>query len=87
VFLKVLRGDAGPTPESVLPRVENKVLAIWGEADQWTPVDSGLHPGTKLAANFPEKFELVRLPGVGHCPHDEAEEECHSILFDWLRTV
>ena len=53
------------------------MLALWGEADPWTPLNTGLHSGASLGQHL-ETFELVVLPETGHCPHDESPEECHE---------
>ena len=54
-----------------------QVLALWGEADPWTPLNTGTHSGVSLGQHL-ETFELVVLPETGHCPHDESPEECHE---------
>ena len=70
VFLKVFGGPAGPTPEGLLPDIGCPVLALWGSADPWTPVDRGMHPGNGLAPYAKGDFDLVVLDGAGHCPHE-----------------
>ena len=81
---------AGPTPESILPQLECPVLAIWGGADPWTPPDRGMHPATEYHHYVnPEKsaFDLVVLPNVGHCPHDEAPEIVNGLMIDWIQSL
>jgi len=85
VFLKVFGGDPGPTPESFLAKIRVPVLALWGEADPWTVVAMG-EAFSKYAAK-PELYRLERLPGAGHCPHDEAPELVHEIMLPWLKEV
>jgi pimeloyl-ACP methyl ester carboxylesterase len=83
--LKTFGGPPGPTPGStILPRLECPVLALWGGADPWLPVGSGMHPGTEFHKFASKDFELVVLDGVGHCPHDEAPDEVHSIILPWM---
>jgi pimeloyl-ACP methyl ester carboxylesterase len=65
VFLKVFAGPPGPTPESLLPTVRAPILALWGGADPWTPVDKGGHPGSKFG-DFNDDFTLEILQGAGH---------------------
>jgi pimeloyl-ACP methyl ester carboxylesterase len=65
VFLKVFAGPPGPTPESILPTTRAPVLALWGSADPWTPVDKGGHPGSKFG-DFHDDFTLEIMPGAGH---------------------
>ncbi|KAL3917648.1 MAG: hypothetical protein SGARI_007658, partial [Bacillariaceae sp.] len=61
VFLKTFAGDPGPTPEEILPNLECPVMAIWGESDPWTPVDGGMHPGSKFY-EYSHDFELHTIP-------------------------
>ena len=86
VFLKVFAGDAGPTPESILPELECSILALWGDEDPWTPVDKGNHPGSQFF-RYNDNFKLNLIPGAGHCPHDEAPEACHDFLLPWLENL
>jgi pimeloyl-ACP methyl ester carboxylesterase len=56
------------------------VRMIWGEADPWEdPAEARC-----WAAQFSCIRELVVLPGLGHCPHDEAPELVNPILLRWL---
>jgi pimeloyl-ACP methyl ester carboxylesterase len=87
VFLAVFGGEAGPTPADINGEYKNgKILALWGTGDTWTPLDGGLHPGSRLGEYVKEgvEFELVRLEGAGHCPHDETPDLCHKFLGPWL---
>lgn len=83
VFLKVYAGPAGPTPETILPNLKIPILALWGEADPFTPMDQGMHPGTTLA-KYSDQFKLVPIPGAGHCPHDECPDRVHEEMIPWL---
>jgi pimeloyl-ACP methyl ester carboxylesterase len=82
VFLKVFGGDPGPTPESFLAKIECPVLALWGEADPWTVIAMG-----EAFEKHHEHYRLERLPGAGHCPHDDVPELCHEIMLPWLKEV
>lgn len=53
------------------------MLALWGEADPWTPLKTGLHSGESLG-QYLDTWELVVLPETGHCPHDEEPDGCHA---------
>lgn len=44
------------------------VSVLWGEADPWEKYEWGL----KFREGYPAVEEFVSLPGVGHCPQDEA---------------
>ncbi len=56
------------------------VRLLWGERDPWEDPEE--------ARRWSERFDAVRelrvLPGLGHCPHDEAPELVNPILLDWL---
>jgi pimeloyl-ACP methyl ester carboxylesterase len=86
VFLKTFAGPPGPTPESILPNLSCPVFALWGGADPWTPVDAGMHPGTEFH-NYAKNsdFELVVLPNVGHCPHDEVPDLVNAHMISWIQ--
>jgi pimeloyl-ACP methyl ester carboxylesterase len=86
VFLAVFGGPAGPTAESLLPRVTVPVLALWGEHDPWTPLDAGLHPGRSLPPfHGSGQMELRVIPGAGHFPHDEYPELVNAELLAFLQ--
>ena len=87
VFLKVFGGPPGPTPESLLLQIETPILALWGDADPWTPVEKGMHPGTNFHDYAKGAFQLKVLPGVGHCPHDECPDLCHSFMIPWIAAL
>ncbi|NJL85721.1 MAG: alpha/beta fold hydrolase [Leptolyngbyaceae cyanobacterium SM1_1_3] len=79
VFLAFIRYSQGPLPEDLLPQVTCPVLSVWGEADPWEPVELG-----RQLSEFPAVEEFITLPGVGHCPQDEAPELVNPILLEWL---
>jgi len=56
------------------------VRMLWGEADPWEPVAEA----RRWPTLYPCIRELVVLPGLGHCPHDEAPDQVNPILLRWL---
>ncbi|WP_448380677.1 alpha/beta fold hydrolase [Gloeomargarita sp.] len=80
VFLAFVRYSDGPLLEDLLPQVSCPVGMIWGECDPWEPVALG----RALAAQFSQVQAFVSLPGVGHCPQDEAPELVNPLLLAWL---
>jgi pimeloyl-ACP methyl ester carboxylesterase len=53
---------------------------LWGEADPWEdPAEA-----RRWADSFACIQELKVLPGLGHCPHDEAPEQVNPILLNWI---
>ncbi|MCT4366408.1 MULTISPECIES: alpha/beta fold hydrolase [unclassified Synechococcus] len=56
------------------------VRLLWGERDPWeSPAE---------ALEWSEQFDCIQelrvLPGLGHCPHDEAPEQVNPVLLEWL---
>lgn len=83
-FVSVITGPPGPRPEELIPAITAPMLLIWGDADNFTPSDG---PVGKYFQSLPEKranTKFIHLPGVGHCPMDEASEEVHEILLPWM---
>jgi pimeloyl-ACP methyl ester carboxylesterase len=65
-----------PVPgEGLMP-----VRMIWGEADPWEDPAEARRWAERNAC----VQELVVLPGVGHCPHDEAPELVNALLLRWI---
>lgn len=79
VFLAFVRYSQGPLPEDLLPHVQCPVLLIWGEDDPWEPLELG-----RALAAYPTVEDFIGLPGVGHCPQDEAPEQVNPLLRDWV---
>lgn len=81
VFAAILTADPGPSIDELLPRVEQPMLVLWGEADPWTPVQ-----GAKVfqdRAQLPGN-EFISIPNTGHCPHDERPEIINPLVLHWL---
>jgi pimeloyl-ACP methyl ester carboxylesterase len=84
VVFDTLSYSAGPLPEPLLQQITaSTTVPVWvcyGEDDPWTP-------GPRVLA-LPQfgacVKKVVTLPGVGHCPHDEAPELVHPLLMDFL---
>lgn len=83
VFLAFVRYSDGPLLDDLLPQMTCPVLLVWGESDPWEPVALG----RALAQTFPQVRQFIPLPGVGHCPQDEAPELVNPLLLEWLREV
>lgn len=82
VVFDTLSYSAGPLPEQQLAECPKPVWICYGEKDPWTP-------GPRVEAL--KKYDCVErvdsFPGVGHCPHDEAPELVHPILFQFLERL
>lgn len=57
------------------------VRMIWGEADPWEDPSEA----RRWADSFACIQELTILPGLGHCPHDEAPAQVNAILIKWIK--
>ncbi len=76
VFLDFISYSHGPLAEELLPRVRCPVLVGWGAADPWERVAEA----RRLYANAPNVEAFIELPGVGHCPQDEAPEKVNPLI-------
>ncbi|KAG5181483.1 Alpha/Beta hydrolase protein [Tribonema minus] len=75
VFLDFISYSGGPLPEELLPEMQVPVLIGWGEKDPWEPIAQG-----REYAKFKCVEDFVTLPGVGHCPQDEAPQLVNEIV-------
>lgn len=85
-FVALVRSALDPnfasSVKTLLPNLDLPILLFWGERDQFIP--------PKIAQNFVDlnpHLELVMLPKLGHCPHDEAPEQFHQVVLPWLAKV
>ncbi len=56
-------------PAALLPRITAPTLLLWGEQDRLIPISNA-----EDYLRLMPRAELVRLPGIGHLPHEEAPE-------------
>jgi len=82
VFLDFISYSGGPLPEEQLARVpkEVPVVMLWGEKDPWEKIEWG-----RELAKQPSVRAFVPLPGVGHCPQDEAPDVVNPLVVEWVR--
>jgi pimeloyl-ACP methyl ester carboxylesterase len=76
-FVNLFRDHMAP---ELLPQLELPVRLLWGAADPWEPIAEA----RRWAESNSCIQELHELPGVGHCPHDEAPEQVNPVLQRWL---
>ena len=76
--------SAGPLPEPLLEdeRLQAAVQICFGEADPWTPPAR-----VRALERFRSVRSVVGLPGIGHCPHDEAPELVNPMIVDFVRSL
>lgn len=84
VVFDTLSYSAGPLPEQQLEMFPpNKPVWItYGTADPWTP---DARVDAMVQKDCVER--VVPLPGIGHCPHDEAPELVNPFILDFLKRV
>ena len=82
VFLAFTAYSQGPLPEDLFPRLQCPAIVLWGMEDPWEPIELG-----REFAHYPMVTAFVELPGLGHCPQDEAPEIVNPILKDWIRSL
>jgi pimeloyl-ACP methyl ester carboxylesterase len=79
------RGFVNLFNDSLAPRTARWALSVpvrllWGGADPWEdPAEA-----KRWAETYPCIQDLDILPGLGHCPHDEAPERVNPILLRWI---
>lgn len=76
VFLDFISYSGGPLPEDLIRATTRPVSIVWGAADPWEDVVLG----RQLFASLPGVTEFVELPGVGHCPQDEAPDLVNPLI-------
>ncbi|KAG7365028.1 alpha/beta fold family hydrolase [Nitzschia inconspicua] len=84
IVFDTLSYSAGPLPEHQLsdfPR-DKPVWITYGTADPWTP-----DARVDALINKPTVEKVVPLPGIGHCPHDEAPELVNPFILEFLKRV
>jgi len=64
----------------LLTELKTPVSMIWGQRDPWEPVEEA-----RRWRDFPCVEELHELPGLGHCPHDEAPDQVNPLLIQAIR--
>ncbi|MFN7501948.1 MAG: alpha/beta fold hydrolase [Dolichospermum sp.] len=85
VFASILTAPPGPSPSSLLPKLEWPLLVIWGEEDPWTPITGA--DVYRLAQKDGKNVKIVPVPGAGHCPHDEVPDVVNGEIISWLGQV
>jgi pimeloyl-ACP methyl ester carboxylesterase len=64
----------------LLTELKTPVSMIWGQRDPWEPIEEA-----RRWRDFSCVEELHELPGLGHCPHDEAPDQVNPLLIQEIR--
>jgi pimeloyl-ACP methyl ester carboxylesterase len=67
------------TAPSLLTRLRQPMLLIWGEDDALVPLEVA-----RQCQRFQACLTIHVIPGVGHCPHDERSQLFNTALVAWL---
>jgi len=62
-----------------MPEIKNRTLIIWGENDEWIPLESGYNFKKNLSNS-----KLVILPECGHIPQEEKPEQTAKTMIDFI---
>lgn len=85
VFVEALRAILTrrfDSPKHLLPQVQAPILLIWGQDDPAVP--------SFLADKFKQwqpDISLIKLPGIGHCAHDELPQWVSALLSEWAASL
>jgi pimeloyl-ACP methyl ester carboxylesterase len=67
------------TAPSLLTRLSDPMLLIWGEEDSLVPLEVAWQ-----CKRFQRQVGVEVIPGAGHCPHDEKAERFNALVLGWL---
>jgi pimeloyl-ACP methyl ester carboxylesterase len=79
VFLDFISYSGGPLPETLIRECPVPVSVVWGQEDPWEKLEWG-----RAFATYPSVEEFIELPGVGHCPQDEAPHLVNPLIKEWV---
>lgn len=80
--LKAILTRRFTSPRLLLPTIHKPILLLWGQEDPAVP--------SFLADKFKEwqpRLTLVKLPGIGHCAHDELPTWVNTLLKEWIASL
>mmetsp|Transcript_40077 Transcript_40077/g.78507 ORF Transcript_40077/g.78507 Transcript_40077/m.78507 type:complete len:388 (-) Transcript_40077:195-1358(-) len=87
VFVKLLTGDPGRTPDLFMDQIGQPMLLVWGDTDPFTPLEGGY--GKYFAEELVEGRPNTELTVVnaGHCPQDDDPEGVNKAVVGWLERL
>jgi pimeloyl-ACP methyl ester carboxylesterase len=80
--LKAILTRRFTSPRLLLPTIQQPILLLWGQDDPAVP--------SFLADKFQEwqpRLTLVKLPGIGHCAHDELPGWVNTLMQEWIASL
>ncbi|WP_009543067.1 alpha/beta fold hydrolase [Crocosphaera subtropica] len=85
VFASVLTAPPGPHPQTLLPKIDQPLLVLWGTNDPWTPI-KGSAMYQERAKNG-QNTTFYPIEKAGHCPHDEKPQQVNQLILTWLNSL
>ncbi len=85
VFASVLTAPPGPHPQTLLPKIDQPLLVLWGTDDPWTPI-KGSAMYQERAKNG-QNTTFYPIEKAGHCPHDEKPQQVNELILTWLNSL
>lgn len=84
--LNLSMNQPNPLPSSPLPsskgaiaQLQVPILILWGSKDRIIPPALG-----RKLVKYSPLAQLIELPNLGHCPHDEAPSLVNQKILQWL---
>ena len=74
------QSDYSPSRETLLERLKQPTLVLWGQKDNVVPLNSC---ESTIAAN--PNLKLVTIPDGGHCMYDECALDINKAILNWLQ--
>jgi pimeloyl-ACP methyl ester carboxylesterase len=82
-FARLFRSPRGESADSLLKKLQNPLLIIWGEKDPW--IGDARARGAKFTQFYPAAQEAYI--NAGHCPHDDAPEIVNQLVRSWMNNL
>lgn len=82
-FARLFRSPKGEPADSLLQKLENPLLIIWGEKDPW--IGDARKRGAKFMQHYPSATEAYI--NAGHCPHDDAPQQVNELIRSWMNRL
>ncbi|MBE9028738.1 alpha/beta fold hydrolase [filamentous cyanobacterium LEGE 11480] len=82
-FARLFRSPKGEPADTLLKKLTNPLLIIWGEKDPW--IGDARKRGAKFMQFYPTATEAYI--NAGHCPHDDDPKAVNDLIRSWMATI
>jgi pimeloyl-ACP methyl ester carboxylesterase len=79
-FARLFRSPKGEPADTLLKKLQQPLLIIWGEQDPW--IGDAHTRGAKFEQFYPAT--QTAYINAGHCPHDDAPEVVNELIRSWM---